>query len=133
VVTVVLVVHLQLPEPVLHTVVAAAVVAATQATQVVLLRPVEAVDQVAVALVALQFGMERTAWFNVERTELQIRVAVAVAVHTVPKQPLVTHRAVAVTAVPESSSFAMHCQMYQPQTLTLQTIQEFHQLTTSRR
>jgi hypothetical protein len=110
----------QLPEPALLTVVVAAAVVATQAPQVVLLQPAAAVDQVAVELVVLQFGMEPTVWFNVERTELQIRAEVAVAARTVPKQPLVTHRAVAVAVERELLSFVMPFRKYPPLTLILQ-------------
>lgn len=125
----------QLQAPALLTVVVAAAVVATQAAQVVLQLQGELVVQVAVETVEPLHGMHphRCAHQVEAETVQPIPVAVVVAAAIAITTTQEIRKVVAVTAAPELLSFAMHCPMYPLQTLTLQTTQELHQLTTSLR
>jgi hypothetical protein len=134
-VTAVQVVLLQLQAPVLLMVAVVAAAVATQAAQVVLQLQEELVVQVEAETAEPPRGMRRHRCVpQVEAvTEPPIPVVVVVGVAIAITTTQEIRKVVAVTAAPESLSFAMHCPMYQPQTLTLQTTQELHQLTTSLR
>ena len=125
----------QLQARALLTVVVVAVVVATQAAQVVLQLQEELVVQVAAETAEPPHGMRRHRCVPQVEAEteppIQVVVVAAVAIAITTTQEI--RKVVAVTAEPESLSFVMHCPMYPLQTLTLQTTQELHQLTTSLR